>query len=72
MSEYIDIPEAFTERRSLCKSRYRIRETGDLVYFDREFWNGSAWERSPFSDGITIPLCVASEVAAALEKRSNG
>lgn len=66
MSIYVYLPEEFTERRHLCRSRYRVERSEALVTFRREFWNGREWERSPFSDSIAVPACVAKELAEHL------
>lgn len=68
MPEYIEIPESFTAPRHLSKSRYVVERTPVMTNFVREFWNGSKWERSYFHDGISVPSCVAAQVAAALGK----
>ena len=64
--DVIEIPESFTELMQLCKSRYRVERTERFVNFVREFWDGKAWERSYFADGIMVPTCVADAVASAL------
>lgn len=72
MTEYIEIPEEFTKAMYLCKSRYRVDRTASFITFSREFWDGSEWDRSPFSDGIKVPKCVAQHIAAALSSSKDG